>query len=191
MKINLGQTNLMFPSITILVGVNVDGKSNYITVTHAGALDLQTIFVSIRKEHTSNLGFEQNRSFSINVPSVDLVREVDFCGSKSGKDTDKAPLFNTFYGALGTAPMIKECPINLECIVTMKIELPNYNGYVGHINNSMIDSDFITNGEVDYSKIQPFYFSIPDMGYWNLGKRFADSWFPYKSIKPKAQLDQG
>jgi len=40
--------------------------------------------------------------------------ETDFCGIMTGKKTDKAALFEVFYGELKTAPMIRQCPVNME-----------------------------------------------------------------------------
>jgi len=37
-----------------------------------------------------------------------MVKETDYCGIVSGKKTDKAKLFENFYGKLKTAPMIKQ-----------------------------------------------------------------------------------
>ena len=44
-----------------------------------------------------------------------MMEKTDFCGLVSGRDIDKAALFDVFYGELKTAPMITECPLSLEC----------------------------------------------------------------------------
>ena len=45
--------------------------------------------------------------------------------------SDKAELFEIFYGQLKTASLIKECPINVECRVVEKVELPTNYLFVG------------------------------------------------------------
>jgi flavin reductase (DIM6/NTAB) family NADH-FMN oxidoreductase RutF len=40
--------------------------------------------------------------------------ETDYCGIMTGNKTDKAALFDVFYGTLNTAPMIRQCPVNME-----------------------------------------------------------------------------
>jgi len=47
------------------------------------------------------------------LPPVDLLKEMNICG----RDLAKNALFDSFFGELNTAPMIKECPINIECEV--------------------------------------------------------------------------
>ena len=44
---------------------------------------------------------------------------MDYCGTVSGRDADKVAVcgFNVFYGEIETAPLIEQCPLNLECRV--------------------------------------------------------------------------
>ncbi|MFC1921177.1 hypothetical protein ACFLYQ_05585, partial [Chloroflexota bacterium] len=58
-------------------------------------------------------GIKQNMTFSVNVPSADLVKETDYCGIESGSKADKVAVckFDVFYGKLETAPMVEQCPV--------------------------------------------------------------------------------
>jgi len=49
------------------------------------------------------------------VPSEDLLEKPDCCGLVSRREIDKVSLFSLFYGKLDGAPLIEECPINMEC----------------------------------------------------------------------------
>ena len=104
MKTKLGAKNLLFPMPTILVGANVNGKPNYITIAHCGIVALSHISISLRKGRYTSSGIKENGTFSVNIPSEEMVKETDYCGLFSGKDTDKSKLFQTFYGTLDTAP---------------------------------------------------------------------------------------
>lgn len=64
------------------------------------------ISVSLDKHHYTNSGIRDNRTFSVNLPSVNLVKETDYIGMNSGKVIDKSTMFEIFYGQLKTAPMI-------------------------------------------------------------------------------------
>ena len=185
MKVKIGSVNLMYPTLVAIVGSIVNNKPTYTTITHVGIMDLQTVSVSVRKEHFINEGIVKNNSFSINLPSVDMIREVDLCGHISGRDYDKAVNFETFYGSSKTTPLIKQCSINMECQVTHVINLSNYTYYVGKILASYCDSEMIKNKKADLEKIQPILFSMQDYGYWSLNRRFADAGFPFKQIVDK------
>ena len=63
-------------------------------------LEPPTISVAIRHGRYTLKGIRQNMTFSVNVPSVDLVKETDYCGLVSGSKVNKveACQFNVFYG---------------------------------------------------------------------------------------------
>ena len=114
MKIELGAQNCLYPMPTTLVGATVEGGPNFVTIAHVGIMDLGSVSLGMAKAHYTNAGIKENGTFSINLPSADMVKETDYCGLVSGKHVDKAQLFHVFYGNLKTAPMIAECPISTE-----------------------------------------------------------------------------
>ena len=119
MKNKLGGINALYPTPTVLVGAMVDGKPNFITIAHIGIVNHARpylISISSGKAHYTNAGIRENKAFSVNIPSENLVAETDYVGLVSGKNTDKSDLFEIFYGEVKNAPMIKECPVNMECI---------------------------------------------------------------------------
>jgi len=106
MKVEIGAKNCLYPLPTTLIGTLVNDKPNFITIAHVGIMDLGSISLGIGKSHYTNSGIKANGTFSVNIPSVKLVIETDYCGLVSGKTKDKTNLFKTFYGKLKTAPMI-------------------------------------------------------------------------------------
>ena len=116
------------------------------------------------------------------MPSENLVEKTDYCGIKSGKDVDKSTLFNNFYGKLETAPMIQECPVNMECKVTKTFDTPTHDVFVGDIVSTHCEDSALVDGTVDFGKVKPFVFSLSDKGYWKTGDRIADAWEIGKSI---------
>lgn len=75
----------------MLVGANVDGRPNIMTVAWAGITggDPPTICIALRHVRYTLKGIRQNMTFSVNIPSADLVKETDYCGLVSGANTDK------------------------------------------------------------------------------------------------------
>jgi flavin reductase (DIM6/NTAB) family NADH-FMN oxidoreductase RutF len=176
MKVELGAKNCLYPLPTTLVGALVDGKPNYVAVAHLGINDFETISIGLHKNHYTNIGIRANKTFSINIPSVNLIKETDYCGIVSGRNHDKAILFKTFYGKLKTAPLIEQCPINMECQLTQTIDLPTHDLFMGKIVNTHADPAILTNGIVDFEKIQPILFVLNDQTYYGLGKKLAKAW---------------
>ena len=183
MKISLGAKNCLYPLPTTIVGANINGQPNYITIAHVGIMDLVSISLGMNKVHYTNSGIKENKTFSVNIPSVAMVKETDYCGLVSGKSVDKAGLFNSFYGKLETAPMIKECPINMECKLVQIVNFPRHDVFIGEIIETYCDDSCLTGGVVDFAKVQPILFTMNDTGYWKLGERFARAWSIGKNYK--------
>jgi flavin reductase (DIM6/NTAB) family NADH-FMN oxidoreductase RutF len=176
MKTQIGARNCLYPLPTTLIGATVNGKPNYITIAHVGIMDHQSISLSMAKTHHTNAGIKEHGTFSVNIPSVGLVEKTDYCGLVSGKYTDKSRLFKTFYGKLKTAPMIEECPINMECKLAKTIDFPNHDVFVGEIVTTYCNNDLLKDGVPDISKLEPILFVMNDRSYWKLGERLADAW---------------
>jgi flavin reductase (DIM6/NTAB) family NADH-FMN oxidoreductase RutF len=48
--------------------------------------------------------------------------------------------------------------------------------FIGEIVATYYDEQYITNGVVDFSKVQPLLFVMNDTSYWTIGKQFAKAW---------------
>ena len=134
-KITMGPQTLIYPMPALLVGANVDGKPNFMVVAWSGIANGEPpmISVAIRHHRYTFEGIRQNMTFSVNVPSTDMVMETDYCGIISGSKANKAEVcqFRVFYGKLGSAPLIEQCPVNLECKVVHILDLGSHSLVVG------------------------------------------------------------
>jgi flavin reductase (DIM6/NTAB) family NADH-FMN oxidoreductase RutF len=184
-KIEVGAKNCLYPLPTTLVGAMVNGRPNYVTIAHVGIMDPGSVSLGMSKMHYTNVGIKENGTFSVNMPSVKMVKETDYCGLVSGKNLDKAALFKTFFGKLGTAPMIEECPINMECKLVKTVDFPTHDIFIGQIFATYCDEDILTEGVVDLAKSKPILFAMNDRSYWMVGKKLARAWSIGKSLKNK------
>ncbi len=176
MKKKLGELNCLYPMPTTLVGATVDGKPNYIAMAHVGIMTLNVISLGMAKVHCTNAGIKENGTFSVNIPSEEMVKETDYCGIVSGKTTDKATLFENFFGVLKTAPMIVGCPINMECRLVKTVDFPKHDVFMREIVETYCDEEILKEGIVDYARVRPILFAMNSKYYWKLGKRFAKCW---------------
>ncbi|PAB58365.1 flavin reductase family protein [Anaeromicrobium sediminis] len=176
MKKNLGEVNALYPTPVVLVGTEVDGKVNYINIAHIGIIDMNTLSLSMHKSHYSNKGIKEKMTLSINIPSEDMVVEADYVGIVSGMRTDKSNVFESFYGEIKGAPMIKKAPINMECEVIDIIDMPNHDVFLVRSKNTYCNEEILTNEKIDMAKVQPMLFDMHLRKYWKLGDAFADCW---------------
>jgi len=130
-------------------------------------------------------GIEENKTFSINFPSAEMMEKTDYCGLVSGKDTDKAALFDVYYGELKTAPMINECPLSLECRLVTTVTNPTNNFYIGEIIASYTEEKYLTDDKPDIKKINPLLLTMPDNCYWTIGECAGNAWSCGKKLIKK------
>jgi flavin reductase (DIM6/NTAB) family NADH-FMN oxidoreductase RutF len=175
-KSTLGAKNCLYPMPLTLIGATVSGEPNYSTIAHVGIMDFCTLSISISKSYYTPQGIKEHESFSVNIPSTSMVKDAEYCGLVSGKKSDKSKLFTNFYGKLETAPMIEECPINMECKLVKTIDFPRHEVFVGEIVESYCQEEHIRNNAVDFGQIQPILFVMDNTGYWKLGEQFAKAW---------------
>lgn len=176
-KTKIGPSTLIYPMPTLLVGAEVDGKPNFLAIAWAGiaAGEPPMISVALRPQRYTLKGIKQNGTFSVNVPSIDLVKEADYCGVRSGANVDKVAAcnFKVFYGKVEKAPLIEQCPVNLECRVAHMLELGSHYLIVGRIEETHVSDDCLTDGHPDVDKIRPFIFVSPPRHYQAFGEVIA------------------
>ncbi|NIV43300.1 flavin reductase family protein [Candidatus Bathyarchaeota archaeon] len=167
--------NPLSPLPVILVGAMVKSRPNYLVIGYISPFDFgRYIFFSLYKKRYTRIGIHENRTFSVNIPSENLLAETKICGSKSGRNFDKGALFDTFYGELKTAPMIRQCPINIECEVTEILDYDPNEGIIGKVIKSYVDPQCLTDGKLDMRKVHPIIWATGgDFNYYRLGKRLG------------------
>jgi flavin reductase (DIM6/NTAB) family NADH-FMN oxidoreductase RutF len=178
-KIALGPHTLVYPMPAFLIGANVGEKPNFMTAAWSGIAGSIPPMISVALQlHRYTLkGIKENGTFSVNVPSAELVRETDYCGLVSGTTkVDKARdcNFNIFYGKLKNAPMIEQCPVNLECKVMHTLTLGSHVLVIGQIEDVHASDNCMTDGELDPVKIDPIMYIIgADKAYFRIGGKIG------------------
>jgi len=177
-KVKLGARTMLYPMPAVLVGAQVNGKPNFMTAAWCGiaASTPPAISVAVRPARFTLKGISTNDTFSINVPSVDLIEKVDYCGIYSGHKIDKSQIFKVSYGKLNTAPLVEECPVNLECRVIHTLDLGSHILFVGEIVETYVDQDCLIDGKVDPAKIDPLIYTTDVQQYHRLGEMVGQAW---------------
>jgi len=172
-KEKLGATNALYPLVTALVGATVDGRADFATIAHGGIAHLKGVTLGMNKSHLTNEGIKANRTFSVNLPSEDMVVVTDHVGMVSGRKEDKSGMFDLFYGELATAPMIEQCRVTMELKLIEHVELPTHDLFVGEVVGTCGAIRVLTNGVVDIAKLRPLLFDMASKKYRSLGEPVA------------------
>ena len=186
-KIEIGAKVFLYPMPTTLVGANVGEKPNYLVVAFCGGIsnNRPVISVALNRGHYTTPGIIENKTFSVNLPSAEMVHITDYCGLVSGRKVDKSKIFKTFYGKLKTAPMIHECPLNLECKLVQTLDSGSTKIFLGEVVSAYTEEKYLTGGLPDIQKMDPIIFAHHTRNYWTIGRDLGRAYTLGKTIKTK------
>lgn len=184
---NLGPVNALYPSLTTIVGAVVDGKPNFLAVAHVGIMNHGTpqyVSFGINKKHYTNRGIVEHGEFSVGIPGEDMVVETDYVGLVTGKNTDKSAVFELFQGELTYAPLIKACPVSMECRLSRVVDFETHDVFIGEIVATHAREDVLNEGGgIDIARVKPLLFDMSSLKYWGLGPEIAPCWSVGKGLK--------
>ena len=121
---------------------------NMITLAWAGTInsDPPMVSISVRKERYSHRMIIGSGEFAVNLVDEKMARAVDFCGVRSGRDTDKAKETGLAYmpaDKLSYAPAVQGAPVSLCCKVSQVLELGSHDMFIGEVVSVMIRQDLL------------------------------------------------
>ena len=177
---------LLSPVPAVLVSCGGEENANLITIGWTGRVCTQPpkLYISVRPERHSYEIIKQSGEFCVNLPTSEIVRAVDFCGVRSGKDLDKfketkltkEPSFEV------DCVSVAECPLTLECKVSQIIPLGSHDMFIADIVAVAADEKLIDkNGRLMLEKADLLAYVHGD--YFTLGKKIGD--FGYSVRKKK------
>ena len=146
-KIKLAPGTLTAPVPPTLVSCGTLDAPNTFTVGWTGIINTKPpmTYISVRPSRFSYELIKSSGEFVINLPSSNLVRTVDSCGVKSGRDIDKFKTFGiTAEESFNvSAPSIAECPVSIECKVKQIIPLGTHDMFISDIVGISVKEELI------------------------------------------------
>ena len=173
------------PTTQLILGTHVGGKPNFMALAWATRVNFQPplIAIAVNQNHASHAGIVEHGQFSLSMPSTSMVAKTDYVGLVSARQTDKSELFEVFYGELEKAPLIAECPLNLELRVYETVDLPTNTVFIGEVVGTWCEETCLSNDVPDIENINPFLLTMPDNRYWGFGKQVGKAWQDGKKLK--------
>lgn len=170
----------LYPVPPVLVSCQAEGMANIITLAWAGVACSDPVIISlgIRPERHSYDIIKESGEFVINMPQASQVEQVDICGTLSGRKYDKFAEcgFTASPAQYVGAPLIAECPVNLECKVTQIIPLGSHDLFLGEVILVHYQEEFMVDNRFDLSLANPLAYGFNR--YYPLGEaigRHGDS----------------
>lgn len=169
--------NMLYPLPVVLVSAaDEEGNTNVLTVAWAGTVcsDPPMVSVSIRPERYSYRMIKETGEFVINLTTEELAYAADYCGVVSGRNADK---FKNMHltpvkGDVVKAPLIKESPVNIECIVKDIKSLGSHDMFIAQVAAVHVDEKYMdTKNKFHLEDAHPIVYSHGI--YMSLGKRIG------------------
>ena len=177
MKVKTNPGSALFPCpVSLITCVGSDSLPNIITLAWVGVVCSQppTLGIGVRPSRHSHQLIEESGEFVVNIPDENILNETDYCGRVSGRDVDK--FAETKLTAIPAekvkAPLIKECPVNIECVVKQKISLGSHHLFLGEVVRVHVNQDILnTEEKIDFTKVKPIVYNRGE--YWSLAQKIG------------------
>lgn len=133
--------------VVLITSKNKEGKENVFTVGWIGTVCTKPpmLSISIRPERLSYEYIKETMEFTVNLPSINMTKAVDYCGVRPGRKFDKIKEMNFTMreGSNINVSYIDECPVSIECKVKSIIPLGTHDLFIADVVGSHIDKDLI------------------------------------------------
>ena len=182
----LNPGTLLAPLPAVMVSCGTLEKANVLTVAWTGIVNTHPAmtYISVRPSRHSYGIIKESGECVINLTSSKMVRETDFCGVKSGRDTDKIKKCGLHLEPASkvSAPIISESPLSLECRVTEVKPLGTHDMFLAEILAVSVDGRYIdSKGKINLQQAGLMAYSHGE--YFSLGRKLGS--FGYSVAKKK------
>lgn len=130
---------LLYPRQTVLVtSCSRDGKKkNVLTLdwTMPTSFSPPMVAISIGKSRYSHELIKEGREFVVALPTEKMENIVLYCGGTTGRNRNKFKEsgLTPVDAEKVKAPLIKECPVNVECRVVETLDTGDHTVFVGEV----------------------------------------------------------
>lgn len=179
-------TVLTSPVPPVMVSCGDMESSNIVTVAWTGTVNTKPpmTYISLRPSRHSYGIIKEKGEFVINLTPTSLIKKADYCGIYTGKKVNKFEKcgFTKAEATEVSAPLIDECPINLECKVKDIIPLGTHDMFLAeivavHVDEALVDGE----GKLHLEKADLTAYAHGD--YYSLGKKLAPFGISVKNKK--------
>lgn len=179
-------STLLGPVPPALVSCGTVEHPNALAVAWTGIVNSQPpkTYISLRPQRYSYELIRQSGEFVINLPTEKLVRAIDWCGVKSGRDVEKFAAMHLTAGAIDgfSCPLVEQAPLALACRVTNEIPLGSHHMFLADIAAVLVDSALVDNrGKLHLEKAGLCAYAHGE--YFSLGKKIGSFGFSVRKRK--------
>ena len=176
-RVHFKPGNMLYPVPAVMVSCGeTDGVSDIVTVAWTGTVctNPPMVYISLRPGRFSYPIIRDSGEFVINLVTEKLARAMDYCGVRSGRDTDKWKDCGLTKLPAETVkcPLIGESPVNIECRVVSDTELGSHHMLLAEVTAVQVDPAYLDgNGRLELEKARLLAYSHGT--YYGLGQQLG------------------
>jgi flavin reductase (DIM6/NTAB) family NADH-FMN oxidoreductase RutF len=178
-RVQLDPQPLIYPLPVALVAcLELGGGPNVLVVSWITSVCASPplIGVSLRPHRYSTQVIQETGEFTVNFPSHEMAVEVDLCGGLSGRDVEKLRVtgLTQTLGDAVRAPLIAECPVNLECTVRQTLALGSHILFIAEVMALHVDGNLChteddqDEPQLDFLRATPLIYAPQSHDYWKI-----------------------
>lgn len=177
---------MLAPVPPVLVTCGTMEHPNILTVAWTGICCTHPpmTYISVRPTRHSYNIIKESGEFAINLPTTALVKAVDFCGVRSGRDTDKIAKcgLHLVMPEHGSVPVLDEAPVSLSCRVTQILPLGTHDMFLAEIIGTAADSRYVdSKGKLNLQQSGLLAYAHGE--YFALGRKCGEFGFSVRKKK--------
>ena len=164
-KIDFKPGNMLYPLPAVLVTVrDAEGKDNMLTIAWVGTVctNPPMLYISVRPERDSWRALKETGVFAVNLTTAPMVKAVDYCGVRSGRDVDKfrETGLRKQEAVKIAVPVLTDSPVNIECRVREILELGSHHMFLADVVHVTVDDRYMDDrGTFHLEQAEPLVYS--------------------------------
>lgn len=134
------------PMPNTIVSCRKDGHDNALAVGVASvaSIDPVMVMIGIIPSRFSYDMVKDTGKFVVNIPTKEFSEKYMYLGTVSGRDEDKLASINTTDSDIIDAPILTDCPVNIECSVVDSIQPGSHELFIGKVEKVHCDEEYLT-----------------------------------------------
>lgn len=134
------------PMPNTIVSCRKDGHDNALAVGVASvaSIDPVMVMIGIIPSRFSYDMVKDTGKFVVNIPTKEFSEKYMYLGTVSGRDEDKLASINTTDADMIDAPILTDCPVNIECSVVDSIQPGSHELFIGKVEKVHCDEEYLT-----------------------------------------------
>lgn len=150
-------------------------KKNVMTLAWQTPLSSDPLLVGIAvaKSHFTTELIKESEEFALNIPGIELLDQVNICGTVSGREVDKFKEtdITPIPGQKVDVPLIDECIGHIECKVTNQYNTGDHIFFVGEVVAASAREDLFVSSL--WKKDAKLLHHLGDNKYYANGERYV------------------